>query len=632
MLLRRYVLATLLAVGSFQANAQLNQPTYYPVKGGWINSQGAITRGADEALWFSSASYLGRISLDSTQPDGVLSCTYQLPSDFSGTAALTGITLGSDGNLWFTTNNNGKSFIGQLKVGSVKPHLCPKALAISPYLVPTKDAQSIMIVPATDGNLWFTEADAQRIGRVCVTANPEQGCTATGDITEYPSGASLGAYPWAITAGMDDQLWFATWNENDNSVLIRSMGTNGRLTGLPISLPTNHFVYSMTTGPDGALWFTDYLLVGDTRASYVGRVCIMQTFVGCSHADIGLPHEYPLRSDILLTTAIVPGPDGALWFAGSTASNTYVIGRIPPGAGDSSSIEYASVDAIWGIAPGPDGALWFTGGLQMGHEAPLAVRNGIDLSGGSLVPDDVDSFKDVGVQYAVVKLPQDVPGNSDAEDAAVSLLNTLHGTSEKPGLPVGGYCVLYFSGKLAQSGETQAQNCFNTLTKRNVSLSELAFVAADVEETTSDYPDPCGLIQSALDRIGAVLGPKKALVYTADYFWERLLPNGCPKQSDFTTYPLWLAGLGDSFVGYADGPGLYGCLKNSASLLPTYYSGDYLGVPSSLRPGGFGGWTMKLTSAVQYDNGPNGNLGTCLFGKKVDFDYFDLSLWAIAVD
>ena len=54
------------------------------------------------------------------------------------------------------------------------------------------------ITAGPDGNLWFTEYDGNRIGRI----------TTSGFITEFSAGISAGARPLGITTGPDHNLWF----------------------------------------------------------------------------------------------------------------------------------------------------------------------------------------------------------------------------------------------------------------------------------------------------------------------------------------------------------------------------------------------------------------------------------------
>ena len=60
------------------------------------------------------------------------------------------------------------------------------------------------IVVGPDGNLWFTEPLARRLGRI----------TPTGKATEYPLTLEAGGQPEEITAAPDRTMWFTTGNGN----------------------------------------------------------------------------------------------------------------------------------------------------------------------------------------------------------------------------------------------------------------------------------------------------------------------------------------------------------------------------------------------------------------------------------
>jgi streptogramin lyase len=120
---------------------------------------------------------IGRIT-----PAGVLA-EFAVPT----TGDLGGIVAGPDGNLWFT--DAGRNEIGRMS---------PDGLTLTKFPVPTGASGLQGITLGADGNLWFTEQVANRIGRI----------TPAGQITELaciPTGASG---PSGITAGPDGKLWF----------------------------------------------------------------------------------------------------------------------------------------------------------------------------------------------------------------------------------------------------------------------------------------------------------------------------------------------------------------------------------------------------------------------------------------
>jgi virginiamycin B lyase len=99
------------------------------------------------------------------------------------------ITAGPDGNVWFTEAYG--NMVGRITPGG----------SVSEYAVPTLFASPWMIASGKDGALWFTEEGGTgQIGRV----------TTTGSVTEYPI-SNLSGNP-AILAGADGNLWVPSAN------------------------------------------------------------------------------------------------------------------------------------------------------------------------------------------------------------------------------------------------------------------------------------------------------------------------------------------------------------------------------------------------------------------------------------
>ena len=96
----------------------------------------------------------------------------------------------------------------------------------------------------------------------------------------------------------------------------------------------------IVAGPDGALWFANYVSHSVGRITTGGAVS--------SYTDPSVDFPYGIAS----------GPDGALWFANNSNNS---IGRITTGGviGDYTD---PSIRGPVGIAAGPDGALWTANG------------------------------------------------------------------------------------------------------------------------------------------------------------------------------------------------------------------------------------------------------------------------------
>ena len=117
-------------------------------------------------------------------------------------------------------------------------------------------------------------------------------------------------------------------------------------------VPQNTNVESVTTGPDGNVWFTLFQLqVGPTYGmpSDIGRIT--------PNGTISL---FPLPSTNEIPGAITTGPDGNLWFTDTsgTSTNNSSIGRITP-SGGITEFALGSNHRLDGITTGPDGNLWF---------------------------------------------------------------------------------------------------------------------------------------------------------------------------------------------------------------------------------------------------------------------------------
>src|SRR5262249_45016316 len=100
------------------------------------------------------------------------------------------ITLGPDGNLWFTEAAN--------QVGRITPDG-----TVSEFTVPTFPGGLRGITAGPDGNVWFTEASPHHLGRL----------TPDGTVTEF-AGLTAGSNPKDIVTGPDGNLWFTEYGTN----------------------------------------------------------------------------------------------------------------------------------------------------------------------------------------------------------------------------------------------------------------------------------------------------------------------------------------------------------------------------------------------------------------------------------
>lgn len=247
----------------------------------------------------------------------------QVVTEFPVTTASCGpreMTVGPDGNVWFTEYEANQ--IGRMTTAGV----------LTEFPVPTSGGYPAGITVGPDGNLWFAEELAGQIARI----------TTSGVITEFPIPTEL-AEPYGIATGPDGNLWFTDAGDN----LIGRMTIGGDFTMFPI--PTdNSAPVGITAGRDGNLWFAE------SQGNNIGRV-----------TTAGVMTEFPLPVALSEPNAITAGPDGNVWFAEYLGNQ---IGRITPaGVITEFPIPTAAATPV-GISAGPEN-LWFTehGGNQVGR-------------------------------------------------------------------------------------------------------------------------------------------------------------------------------------------------------------------------------------------------------------------------
>jgi virginiamycin B lyase len=157
---------------------------------------------------------------------------------------------------------------------------------------------------------------------------------ATPVITEFHDPLDqYGSY--GITSGQDGALWFSHLYPNT----IGRITTAGVMTEYQIPTP-NAAPYGITTGPDGNIWFAE---LGGNK---IGRI-----------TTAGVITEFPVPTAASDPYYITPGPDGNLWFTEGTGNH---IGRITTSGVITEFTVPTSNSYPFGIVAGPDGNLWFT--------------------------------------------------------------------------------------------------------------------------------------------------------------------------------------------------------------------------------------------------------------------------------
>src|SRR2546428_673762 len=230
-----------------------------------------------------------------------------------------------------------KAYLGT--IGLILATMCPAQVTFSGYAIPTPGVTAEQITVGPDGNLWFSEPRGNKIARItpagAITEFPipsgaiPQGITAGPDgnlwFAIYPSGIgritpggviteftipTFLSEPISITTGPDGNLWFTEGNANDNGSIGR-ITPDGVITEFPLPRPTSGVrsaPVGIVAGPDGNLWFTEF------NANNIGRI----TPAGVI-SEFLIPSAPPSNCDGSLCYSVAPnlitlGPDGNLWF------------------------------------------------------------------------------------------------------------------------------------------------------------------------------------------------------------------------------------------------------------------------------------------------------------------------------
>ncbi len=197
------------------------------------------------------------------------------------------------------------------------------------FPVPTANAGLSQIAAGPDGGLWFTQTQANKIGRI----------TTSGQITEYP--LAIGSYPLGITAGPDGAIWFTQVGSNK----IGRISPQGVIT--ETAVPTaNSGLRDIAMGTNGTLWFTE---------ESAGKVARLQVNGVSAGGDLLIEFSVGGRP-----SGITAGPDGLIWFIDSAQNKIRRIGTDGTQLTDF-NIGFNAYNFFEGsITVGPDGALWFT--------------------------------------------------------------------------------------------------------------------------------------------------------------------------------------------------------------------------------------------------------------------------------
>lgn len=257
----------------------------------------------------------------------------------------TTIAVAPDGQLWFTQASGNR-------IGRVNPD----GSGLMEYPLPQPGSSPRIIAVGADNALWFSEHDGNRISRI----------TAAGQIRSFaiPTPASQ---PRAIALGSDGAIWFGQFTGNK----IGRLGVDGHLS--EFALPTaDSGPRALAAGPDGNIWFSMY------RAGKIGRITPTGVIT-----EFALPRPNSGPGDITV------GADGALWFVelsggmdGQVTEGNRV-GRITTAGAVTEYLLPSTSPSPVNIALGPDGNIWYTQGNRVGRVTLAGVITEFALGEGA---------------------------------------------------------------------------------------------------------------------------------------------------------------------------------------------------------------------------------------------------------
>jgi virginiamycin B lyase len=243
------------------------------------------------------------------------------------------LTVGPDGNIWFAGTKYGP--------GSAVDVVGRSTLdgQITEFALPARGEAELgisSITTAPGGYLYFTEPNANRLGRI----------NTSGEISEEIL-PNPGSKPRTIVAGPDGTLWFTEEGGDRLGHFIPNFGLLRERQLGPGARPTG-----IAARADGTIWIAEPGLDGYAFATTAGG------------SEFGIPFPNPAPS------AVVPGPEGHVWF---TEESGPWLGQVTSAAQTASQYQRLGVQTVQGtrlLAFGPGGDFWYTTGNRIGSISP----------------------------------------------------------------------------------------------------------------------------------------------------------------------------------------------------------------------------------------------------------------------
>lgn len=268
-----------------------------------------IVTGPDNQIWFTDTGPTPDAISELNPSTGVIT---QHP--VTGLSSPQGITVGGDGNIWFSSTITNK-------IGRYNPTTDEVQLFNSPVVSPGR------LTTAADGTIWVL-GSGNNASQVLLNGNAGVATPNLGSASD-------------IVLGPDNNIWISRV-AGANLSLVRVNPTTGAI--VEFDAPSGVLPHQLTVGPDNNLWLT-YL----TNGAGFGGVA---RFV----VSTGAYTLFPFAAD-RGPGDITAGSDGNLWF---TTTTVKAVNRITTTGTGSTSFTFANAGVMGRITSGPDDNVWFT--------------------------------------------------------------------------------------------------------------------------------------------------------------------------------------------------------------------------------------------------------------------------------
>ncbi len=258
-----------------------------------LPSPTVISPGVAGMLWFTESSEVGELAV----PAGTATQSPTLPGGDIHRPG--GVAVDAQGNAWVTiASSSTDPLIAELDNGRWTPTGGALAFGALPE----------SIVAGPDGNMWFAEVGADRIGRLDPGSTPPSSAVIT--LFTPPVSGTLGN----LVVGPDGNLWTGSQGTILNPSAVLRITPAGVIKAFDLPSGSTANPDAIAVGPDGQLW-----MAGGGGLTSVSTAGVFASYPGI------LP-----TGDVISSIHSDPGGADALWLTDQTAGTIDRVPLAPP--------------------------------------------------------------------------------------------------------------------------------------------------------------------------------------------------------------------------------------------------------------------------------------------------------------